>query len=301
MSNQMTPVKNSVATLKKESNKFSVKIQSEQYKNLINNTLGDPNRAKRFVAAISSAVATNANLSDCDAGTILSSALLGEALNLSPSPQLGQYYLVPFNDKTKGKVAQFQLGWKGYVQLAIRSGFYKKINVLEIKEGELIKWDPLNEDIEVKLIEDEDIRNSTNTIGYYAMYEYLNGFKKALYWTKNKMQNHAKEYSQGYRSDLAKNTRYTFWSKNFDDMAKKTMLRQLIGKWGIMSTEMQEAYNKDMAVIDQNNNCSYVDNVEEYEEEIIQQDEAEEKTIQTEVYDSNGEPILKGQLDINDL
>ena len=89
--------------------KFSVAIQTEGYKKLINNTLGDPNKAKRFIASISSAVATNPSLQQCDAGSILSGALLGEALNLSPSPQLGQYYLVPFNNKN-GKQAQFQLG-----------------------------------------------------------------------------------------------------------------------------------------------------------------------------------------------
>lgn len=90
--------------------KFSLAIQSEGYKKLINNTLGDPKRAAKFIASISSAVATNSQLQLCDAGSILSGALLGEALNLSPSPQLGQFYLVPFNDKQKGKVAQFQLG-----------------------------------------------------------------------------------------------------------------------------------------------------------------------------------------------
>ena len=108
--------------------KFSVAVQSDAYKKLINNTLGDPERAKRFIASISSAVATNPNLQECDAGTILSGALLGESLNLSPSPQLGHYYLVPYKNKNKEQPdAQFQLGYKGYIQLAIRSGYYKNI------------------------------------------------------------------------------------------------------------------------------------------------------------------------------
>ena len=106
--------------------KFSVAIQSDGYKNLINNTLQDKKKAERFVAAISSAVATNPDLQECEAGSILSSALLGESLNLSPSPQLGQYYLVPFKKKDRqGNIksinATFILGWKGYYQLAIRS------------------------------------------------------------------------------------------------------------------------------------------------------------------------------------
>ena len=246
--------------------KFSVAIQSDAYKNLINQTLGDKEKAQRFIAAISSAVAVNPTLQECEAGTILSGALLGESLNLSPSPQLGFYYLVPFNDSKKGyKVAQFQLGYKGYIQLAIRSGYYKKLNVMAIKKGELVNFDELNEEIEVNLIQDEEERENAETIGYYAMFEYISGFRKAIYWSKAKMEKHALRYSQGYKGDKAKHTAYTFWSKDFDGMAYKTMLRQLISKWGIMSTDMQEAYTKDQAVIETNGNFEYVDNDKELE------------------------------------
>lgn len=239
--------------------KFSLAIQSYGYKRLINNTLGDPKRSAKFIAGITSAVATNQALQECDAGSILSGALLGEALNLSPSPQLGQYYLVPFNVKTdtgNDKKAQFQLGYKGYIQLAIRSGQYKKLNVLAIKEGELISYDALNEEIDVKLIDDEEERENANTIGYYAMFEYTNGFRKTLYWSKNKMEKHAMKYSKGYAAKKG----YTFWEKDFDGMAFKTMLRQLISKWGSMSVEMQEALSKDMAVIKEDGSYDYVDN-----------------------------------------
>lgn len=256
--------------------KFSVAIQSDMYKNLINQTLGDKDRATRFIASISSAVATNQSLQECDAGTILSGALLGESLNLSPSPQLGQYYLVPFNDSKKGyKVAQFQLGYKGYIQLAIRSGQYKKLNVLAVKKGELVKYDPLNEEIEVKLIEDEEERENTETIGYYAMFEYTNGFRKSLYWSKTKMEKHALKYSKGYAAKKG----YTFWEKDFDGMAYKTMLRQLISKWGIMSIEIQQAIEKDMAVINTDRTYEYVENEEDT---IIQQEEVQEQKEDTE-------------------
>lgn len=245
--------------LVKQQPKFSVAIQSDGYKKLVNNTLGDPKRAQRFIASVSSAVATNPALQDCDAGTILSSALLGESLNLSPSPQLGQYYMVPFNDnKNNRKVAQFQLGYKGYIQLALRSGYYKKLNVLAIKEGELLHYDPLEEVLEVALIEDEEDRENTPTIGYYAMFEYLNGFRKAMYWSKKKMESHALTYSKGYKAKKG----YTFWEKDFDGMAFKTMLRQLISKWGIMSTELQTAIESDMAVMQEDGSKEYVDNVE---------------------------------------
>lgn len=268
--------------LTKNKPKFSVAIQSDTYKNLINRTLGDKDRATRFIASISSAVATNQSLQECDAGTILSGALLGESLNLSPSPQLGQYYLVPFNDSKKGcKVAQFQLGYKGYIQLAIRSGQYKKLNVLAIKRGELVKYDPLNEEIEVKLIEDEEERENAETIGYYAMFEYTNGFKKSLYWSKRKMLSHADKYSQAFSLN-ATNGKYpkvsyedyeagnynkkdewlysSYWYKDFDGMAYKTMLRQLISKWGIMSIDMQQAMEQDMTTINTDGTYEYVDN-----------------------------------------
>lgn len=249
-------VQNSLSKAKSQP-KFSVALQSDAYQRLINNTLRDPKRANRFVSSISSAVATNPALQECDAGTILSSALLGESLNLSPSPQLGQYYLVPFNDnKNNRKVAQFQLGYKGYIQLAIRSGQYKKLNVLPIKKGELVYFDALNEEIEVNLIDDELERENAETIGYYAMFEYVNGFKKAIYWSRKKMESHALKHSKGYAAQKG----YTFWEKDFDGMAMKTMLRQLISKWGVMSIEMQQAFEGDMAVIDDNGDKNYVDN-----------------------------------------
>jgi len=164
--------------------------------------------------------------------------------------------MVPFNDKERGKVAQFQLGYKGYIQLAIRSGQYKKLNVLAIKEGELIRFDPLNEEIEVKLIEDEEAREAAPTIGYYAMFEYTNGFKKAIYWSKKKMEAHALKYSKGYQAKKG----FTFWEKDFDGMAYKTMLRQLISKWGIMSIDLMSAMDADMAVINEDGTKNYVEN-----------------------------------------
>ncbi len=235
--------------------KFSLAIQSEGYKKLINNTLGDPKKAAKFIAAISSAVATNYSLQQCDAGSILSGALLGEALNLSPSPQLGQYYLVPFKDK-----AQFQLGYKGYIQLAIRSGQYKDIDVIEVREGEYLGRDKCTGKHQFEFIEDEVERENEPIIGYMAYFEYLNGFYKNLYWSKEKMQKHALEYSQAYASDVKKGTNYSFWSKDFNGMAYKTMLRQLISKWGVMSIDMQEAITKDMSVVKEDGTYDYVDN-----------------------------------------
>lgn len=229
---------------------FSMAINSSGYQKLINNTIKDQQKRERFIAAITSAVAINPLLQECDPSTILSGALLGESLGLSPSPQLGQYYLVPFNNTKKGcKDAQFQLGYKGYVQLALRSGYYKSLNVFSIKAGELKKWNPLTEELEIEMIEDEEAREKTATIGYVACFEYLNGFRKTIYWSKAKMEAHALRYSKGYAAKKG----YTFWEKEFDAMAYKTMLRQLISKWGIMSIELQTAFEQDVIVEDAEN------------------------------------------------
>ena len=232
---------NAVAT-QAQRPKFSVMISTPGYQKMINNTLRDPKKAQRFVASITSAVATNPALQECDPATILSGALLGESLNLSPSPQLGQYYLVPFNNTKKGcKDAQFQLGYKGYIQLALRSGYYKHLNVIAVKAGELVHFDPLTEEVEVNLNPDELARENSATVGYLAMFEYLNGFRKTIYWSREKMENHTLRYSKGYAAKKG----YTFWEKDFDAMAFKTMLRQLISKWGVMSIDLQTAFEAD--------------------------------------------------------
>lgn len=251
---------------------FSAFLTSDAIKNRINAMVGGKD-GQKFISAIISAVSVNPTLSECEHSSILSAALLGESLKLSPSPQLGQYYLVPFNDKKRGsKVAQFQLGYKGYIQLAIRSGYYKKLNVLAIKEGELVKFDPLNEEISVNLVEDDMEREALPTIGYYAMFEYQNGFKKAMYWSRDRMMSHADKYSMAFSAEKYRDLlegkipqgdlwKYSsFWYKDFDGMAYKTMLRQLISKWGIMSIEMQTAIDKDMAAINEDGTVDYVDN-----------------------------------------
>ena len=289
-------VKNSLVK-KEQKQTFSVFLAQDAMKKKINEMVGGE-KGQQFITSIISAVSTNPGLAECDYSSIVSAALLGQSLNLTPSPQLGQYYLVPFNDKKRGcKVAQFQLGYKGYIQLAIRSGYYKKINVIAIKEGELVKYDPLAEEIEVNMIEDDEVREETATIGYYAMFEYQNGFRKTMYWSKKKMLSHANKYSQAFNADSYKKLQEgkipesdlwkysSFWYKDFDGMAYKTMLRQLISKWGIMSIDMQTAMEKDMATIKENGDYEYVENADpEFEETIIENTSTQEETEQTVKY-----------------
>jgi len=236
-----------------------------------------------FVTSLVSLMNQDPNLKGCTPMSLISSALQAQSMNLSLNRSLGQAWIVPFKDKKiteicpeTGKpytMATFQIGYKGYLQLAIRSGQYRKINVLAIKEGELRQYDPLNEELVVDLIQDDTEREATPTIGYYAMFEYMNGFRKTMYWSKAKMASHADRYSPAF-SLHATSGKYpkvsyadyeagnvkekdlwlysSFWYKDFDGMAYKTMLRQILSKWGVMSVEMQKAFEADMRVINEN-------------------------------------------------
>lgn len=284
-------VNNSLAR-QDQSMKLSVYLQNDAVKKQINQVVGGKN-GTRFISSIVSAVQSTPALQECTSPSIVNAALLGEALNLSPSPQLGQFYMVPFDNKKKGcKEAQFQLGYKGYIQLAIRSGYYKKLNVLAIKEGELVRYDPLDEEVEVNLIEDDILREEAPTMGYFAMFEYENGFRKTLYWSKKKMLAHAEKYSFAfYKNGGARSLELleqgkipekdmwkysSFWFKDFDGMALKTMLRQLISKWGIMSIDLQNAIDKDMAVIHEDGKTEYVDAVKAEDDGVVSDQELQE-------------------------
>ena len=252
MANQVQKTNNQIT--------FSAFMTSTGITNRVQSILGDEKTSKRFVSSIISAVSNNPQLKECDNATILSSALLGEALGLSPSSSLGKFYLVPFKDKDRGMVAQFILGYKGYLELAMRSGQYKDINVMEVREGEYKGRNKENGKPMFEFIEDDDVRDSKKIIGYMASFTLLNGFTKTVYMTHKQMEEHALKYSNGYRADKKNKTSYTFWSKDFTSMAFKTLLRQLISRWGIMSIELQQAYDSDMAVINEDGTKKYVDN-----------------------------------------
>lgn len=210
-------------------------------------------KADDFVTALISLMNQDLSLKNCDQMSLVASALQAQSLNLSLNRQLGQAWIVPFEDrKNKRTMATFQIGYKGYIQLAIRSGNYRKINVLAIKEGELQSYDPLNEELHINLIQDDEARERAATVGYYAMFDYLNGFRKCMYWSRAKMEMHGMRYSPAFKRDREKGSDYSFWSKSFDDMAYKTMIRQILSKWGIMSVEMQQAYEADMRVVAEN-------------------------------------------------
>ena len=255
--------------------------------------------SQEFITSITSAVNTNPALAECDPQTIISAALLGQSLHLKPSPQLGYFYMVPFNNRKKGtKEAQFQLGYKGLLQLAIRTSEYIDIDAIEIKEGEYKGRDKFTGRPKFEFVEDDDIRENLPVVGYMAYFEMKNGYIKRLYWSKTKMENHADTYSMAF--DLEKyhdlqegkipqseQWKYSsFWYKNFDEMAKKTMLRQLLSKHGLLSTEMQKAVESDQAVITKDLQPEYVDN-----ENVI--DNAAIEKEQTQSIEENSAPTVE--------
>ena len=258
---------------------FTSYMTSNAITKKVNDIIGNEKDGARFIANIVSSVQTNPTLKECSNQSILSCALVAHSLDLSCNPQLGQIYMIPFNNRNTGvKEAQIQLSYKSYIQLAIRSGYYKKINVLPIKKGELIKYNPLEEEIEVNLIEDEVVRENTPTMGFYGMFEYTNGFRKCIYWSIEKMLEHANKYSQSFGKDTFNKIqnneipqkdmwKYSSpWYSKFDDMGCKTVLKQLLSKYGILSIQMQEAIEKDQAVIKDDGTPVYVDNNnEDYE------------------------------------
>lgn len=279
---------NQVATQQKTG--ISSYLSNDKIRANVIQTVGQKN-SQRFIASVVSAVQATPALQECSNVSILGAALLGEALNLSPSPQMGQYYMVPYKKKDKqGNIvsieAQFQMGAKGYKQLAMRTGQYLDLDVIAVKDGEFLGREPKSGKHRFEFVTDEDAREELPVIGYLAYFELVNGFRKQLYWSRKKMEKHADTYSQAFSmeayqklqegsiptKDLWKYS--SFWYKNFDEMAEKTMIRQLISKWGIMSIEMEDAFTRDMAVINEAGNPIYVDN------------ETVEQVVATEIRDN---------------
>jgi recombination protein RecT len=207
-------------------------------------------RANAFISSLISAAQTNPRLKECDPTTILSSGMLAATLDLPINQNLGFAYIVPY--KSKGVFnAQFQMGYKGFVQLAIRSGQYKTINVSEVYEGEIESFNRMTGEFKFESLENTQ---GKAIVGYIAYFRLINGFEKAVYMTKAQVDTHAKKYSQTYKMGFG------LWKDDFDAMAKKTVLKLLLGKYGILSVEMQKAVQADQAVIRKDEAYEYIDN-----------------------------------------
>lgn len=188
-------------------------------------------RAPQFMTSIVNLYSSEKTLQKCDPMSVISSAMVAATLDLPVDKNLGYAWIVPY-----GNQAQFQLGYKGYIQLALRTSQYRAINVIEVYEGQLKRWNPLTEELEL----DFEEKQSDKVIGYAGFFELVNGFRKTVYWTREQIETHRKKYS---KSDFG-------WKNDFDAMAKKTVLKSLLSKWGILSIEMQNAFNEDEKEVD---------------------------------------------------
>lgn len=194
--------------------------------------------AGAFVASIIDLYNTDRTLQMCDPKNVVMEALKAASLKLPINKQLGFAWIVPYRDgKTGQYIPTFQLGYKGYIQLCMRTGAYRYINADVVYEGELVKHDKLTGEIEI----DPEKRTDDKKVGYFAFIETLNGFRKTLYMTVEEVTKHAQQYSKSYSS------KNSVWATDFDAMALKTCLRLLLSKYGIMSVEMQRAYVVDSA------------------------------------------------------
>lgn len=257
-------------------------LSSPAVKENIISVLGEKN-VDAFVTDVVACVQANNTLGACTNASIFSAALVSKSMNLPLTPQLGYAYLVPFDNKKQvdGKTewvkeAQLNIGWRGYIQLALRSNNYRKLVATDVRKGEVNGYDPFNDayqitpvDFEKRIAKDDKGNYLVPIIGYYAKMELVNGFTKELFMTHEEMLDFAKKYSKAYRNDLNKHTSYSFWTTKFEDMAKKTMLRQLLGKWGLLTAELEKAYTSDMAVIDEDGNLDYVDNKPDDSEPVV--------------------------------
>ena len=231
----------------------------------------------RFTTNLISVINQNKSLQECTNISLMSGAIVATTLNLSLNSAFGYAYLVPYNNtKQDIKEAQFQIGYKGYIQLALRTGEYKRINAVPVYKSQFKKWNALTEDLELNdsFIEDE-------VVGYVSYFKLNNGFEKTMYWSYDKMLAHADTYSKAFNVDVAEKIKNrqipekdlwkysSYWYKDFDGMALKTMLRQILSKYGIMSEEMQKAYEYDQSVISENDK-KYVDNDNVIEDEKIE-------------------------------
>ena len=230
---------NSQEVQKKSVNQImNAMLDGEGMRKRFNDLLGQ--RTPQFISSIVSLVNADATMQQAfveSPMTVIQSALKAASFDLPVDQNLGYAYIVPFNnykDGNKKMEATFILGWKGMHQLAIRTGAYKTINVVDIREGELKSYNRLTEEIKIEFIEDEDERESRNIIGYVGYYKLVNGAEKTIYMTVKQIENHEKKFRKGQYQSKG-------WRENFDAMARKTVYRRLIGKWGVMSIEYQNS------------------------------------------------------------
>lgn len=212
-----------------------------------------------FITSVMQVVNSNNLLSVATPESVYNSAAMAATLDLPINNNLGFAWIVPYKENKKDaqgnwiskSVAQFQMGWKGYVQLAQRTGQYKAINVIEVYENQFKTYDRLTEELDA----DFKLVGKGSIVGYVAYFKLINGFEKTSYWSIEEVNAHGAKFSKTFSSNTG------VWKENFNAMAKKTVLKNTLSKWGILSIEMQQATIVDQAVINDSEtlDVDYVD------------------------------------------
>lgn len=237
---------------KRPTDRLKQVIQSPTVQEQFRNALGE--NSGMFVASLIDLYASDAYLQKCEPGKVVMEALKAATLKLPINKSLGFAYVIPYKNKSGQQEPQFQMGYKGLIQLAMRTGQYRYINADKVLEGELKRHDKMTGEIEL------GEPTGSKVIGYFAMIETVNGFRKVIFWTRDQVEAHAKRFSKAY------NSTHSPWKTDFDAMALKTLLKSLLGKYGIMSIEMANAFSKDadtdtdpQVEVDANANSEFID------------------------------------------
>ena len=242
-------------------------------------------RKGEFINNLTAVVANDAKLQACEPVTLMYAALKATALRLPLDSNLGQAYIIPYkNNKEHKTEAQFQIGWKGFIQLAIRSGQFQAINATDIRDGELKGYDLMTGEVNVQAVPD---RESKPVIGYLAYFKLTNGFAKSLYMTAEEIEQHATRYSQSYRGKYKDSS---LWATDKDAMAKKTVLKLLLNRFAPLSVDMQRAVQADQSVLHGDGKLDYVDNTRDQLAEVAQAAMAEDVESEDITTTENNEP-----------
>lgn len=212
-------------------------VTSPNLKKKFEDVLGD--KAPQFISSLVNVVNSTQSLQNVDQMSVIQTAMVAASLDLPIDKNLGYMWLVPYKHQ-----ATPQIGYKGYIQLAQRSGQYRRMNAIVVYEGEFGGWNPLTEE----LIYTPENKSSDKVVGYLGHFELLNGFEKTVFWTREEVDKHRQRFSKMSGG----NTPSGVWRTDFDAMALKTVLRNMLTKWGPMSVYMQTAISKDEQVIDVN-------------------------------------------------
>lgn len=243
--------------------KFNRAITNPKTQEYLTSVLGE--RKGSFVNNLTALVANNSTLQACEPYTIMFAAMKATALNMPLDNSLGFAYVIPYKDnKRKVTLAQFQIGYKGYKQLALRTNQFAVIpNATDVREGELVSRSRLTGECVFRFIDNDEERNKLPIIGYCSYFRLLNGASSTYYMTKDEMENHAKRYSQSYRSSNEYVRKMSPWTQDFNSMALKTVLKLNLSKNAPLSIEILDAINADQAVMFKSDKeYEYVDNEE---------------------------------------